>query len=234
MSCMHYEVSDAPAIAGMNATLSKGQVHDPGLSAHGSARAVGRVGIIGANAVSMSFAMSLLDADLPVTLLELERGPLDKGVALARSGYRNAVANGELRPDQCDRRMALLAGAVNFHHLKDCDLIIDAMSTDRASKEKLFRSLDQVAKPGAVLMTDASHVSVDHIAGCTRRSGDVLGLHFVKSSDIGETWKIVPGKNTSSETLCTVSALAQRVHKLAAICDRCRGITIQVKRILPD
>jgi 3-hydroxyacyl-CoA dehydrogenase len=193
-------------------------------------RAVGRVGIIGANAVSIGLAISLLDAELPVTLFEIAREPLDSGVALAQSGYRNAVANGELRPEEGDRRMALLAGTVNFHHLKDCDLIIDAMSTDRASKEKLFRRLDQVAKPDAVLMTDASQVSVDHIAGCTRRSGDVLGMQFAQSSDSGETWKVVPGKNTSSEALGTVSALAQRVHQLAAVCDRCQGISIHVKR----
>jgi 3-hydroxyacyl-CoA dehydrogenase len=196
-------------------------------------RAVGRVGIIGANAVSIGLAISLLDAELPVTLFEIARGPLDSGVALAQSGYRNAVANGELRPEEGDRRMALLAGTVNFHHLKDCDLIIDAMSTDRASKEKLFRRLDQVAKPDAVLMTDASQVSVDHVAGCTRRSGDVLGMQFATSSDSGETWKVVPGKNTSSEALGTVSALAQRVHKLAAVCDQCQGISIHVKRALP-
>lgn len=188
-----------------------------GLPARGDARTVGRVGIIGANAMSLGLLMSLLDADVPVTLFEREREPLDKVIGLARSGYRTAVAKGALGPDERDRRMALLAGTVNFHHLKDCDLIVDATCTDRAGKEQLFRQLDQVAKPGAVLATLTSDAGVDHIAGCTRRAGDVLGLHVSGSSNTGERWQIVPGKDTSGASLATVIALARKLHLVAAV-----------------
>lgn len=198
------------------------------LSVHGEARTVGRVGIIGANAMSLDIVVSLLNADVPVTLFEREREPLDRVIALARSGYRTAVAIGALRPDERDRRMALLAGTVNFHHLKDCDLIVDATCTDRAGKEQLFRQLDQVAKPGAVLTTQASDAGVDHIAGCTRRSGDVLGLHVSGSSNTGEIWQIVPGKDTSGASLATVIALARKLHQVATV----PGIA--AKSVVPD
>jgi 3-hydroxyacyl-CoA dehydrogenase len=208
MNCRHYEGRDTPA--------------------HGTLRPVGRVGIIGANAISIGVAMRLLDAHIPVTLFDPERASLDGGIALARSGYQNAVTHGELMPDERDRRMALLAGAINFHHLKDCDLIVDATRTDRASKAKLFRRLDQVAKPGAVLMTDASRVGVDDIAGCTRRSADVLGLQLEGATDTGATWTIVPGKDTSGESLGTVIALARRLDKVAVVCGVCHDISIPV------
>jgi 3-hydroxyacyl-CoA dehydrogenase len=204
MNCRHYEGSGTPT--------------------HVSPRPVGRVGIIGANAMSIGVAMSVLNAHIPVTLFDPERASLDGGIALARSGYQNAVRHGELTLDERDRRMALLAGAINFHHLKDCDLIVDATRTDRASKEKLFRRLDQVAKPGAVLMTDASHVGVDHIAGGTRRSGEVLGLRLEGATDTGETWTIVPGKDTSGASLGTVIELARRLHKVAVVCGICNDI----------
>jgi 3-hydroxyacyl-CoA dehydrogenase len=167
---------------------------------------VGRVGIIGANAIGIGIAASLLDAGVPVTLFELERESLDRGIALARP-----------QPDGRDRRTALLAGTVNFHHLKDCDLIVDAVDADTAGKEKLFRRLDQVAKPGAVLMTLASDASVDRIAGCTRRPGDVLGLHVAHSPTTGEKWQIVRGKGTSDQTLDTVTALARKLPRLPAV-----------------
>jgi 3-hydroxyacyl-CoA dehydrogenase len=203
MNCRHYEGRDTPA--------------------HDSPRPVGRVGIIGANAMSIGVAMSVLNAHIPVTLFDPERASLDGGIALARSGYQNAVRHGELTLDERDIRLALLAGAINFHHLKDCDLIVDATRTDRASKEKLFRQLDQVAKPGAVLMMDASRVGVDHIAGCTRRSGEVLGLRLESATETGETWTIVPGKDTSGASLGTVIALARRLHNVAVVCDVCHG-----------
>lgn len=187
------------------------------LPAHADARTVGRVGIIGANAMSLDIAVSLLDAGVPVTLFEPERASLDKLIALARSAYRTAVAQGAPGPNERDRRMALLAGTVNFHHLKDCDLILDAACSDKAGKEQLFRRLDQVAKPSAVLATLASDASVDHIAGCTRRPGNVLRLHVSRSSDTGETWKLVPGKDTSGASLATVIALARKLHQVATV-----------------
>jgi 3-hydroxyacyl-CoA dehydrogenase len=190
-----------------------------GLTAHGGAQAIGRVGIIGANTTSVGIAMRLLATDVPVTLYEFRRDSLDSGIALARSGYRNAVTKGGLSHDRRDRCMGLLAGTVNFHHLKDCDLIIDATWSSKADKEKLFRQLDQVAKFGAVLMTDVSEVSVDHIAGWTRRPGDVLGLHGESSGNLGKTWTIVPGTDTSSASLARVTALAQRLHNAAIVCD---------------
>jgi 3-hydroxyacyl-CoA dehydrogenase len=200
------------------------QIHEPGLPAQGGA--VGRVGIIGANAVGIDIAMSLLDAGVPVTLLELDRTSLDSGLALARSGYRNAVAKGEIGLDESGRRMAGLTGTVYFHHLKDCDLIVDALPTDTLGKEKLFRRLDQSARSGAVLVTHASDVRVDHIAGCTRRHGDVLGLHITGSSETGEAWRIVPGKDTSSATLGTVIALGGRLRKAVVVGGVCEDTAI--------
>jgi 3-hydroxyacyl-CoA dehydrogenase len=185
--------------------------------ANAGARTVGRVGIIGANPMGVGIAMHLLDADVPVTLFELARESLDAGMALARSAYRDAVTKGVLAPDQRDRRMALLAGSVNFHHLKDCDLIIETVYTDTAGKEKLFRRLDQVAKPGAILMTHAAHGAVDHIAGCTRRAGDVLGWHAPGPAHPDRMWELVQGKETSGEALASVIALARKLQQVAAV-----------------
>lgn len=179
-----------------------------GLAAQG--RAVGRVGIVGASGFGIGLALRVLDAGIPVTLFELERASLAKGIALAR-----ASADGR------DGRMALLAATVNFHHLKDCDLIVDAAPSDTAGKQKLFRRLDQVAKPGAVLATQASHAGVARIARYTRRAGEVLGLHMGSVSMTGETWQIVPGKDTSRTSLGTLVALIWRLRQEAEVCDPC-------------
>jgi 3-hydroxyacyl-CoA dehydrogenase len=215
MSNMNYEVPAALALALANA----------------SPRTVGRVGIIGANPMGVGIAMHLLDADVPVTLFELARESLDAGMALARSGYRDAVTKGVLAPDQRDRRMALLAGSVNFHHLKDCDLIIETVCTDTAGKEKLFRRLDQVAKPGAILMTHAAHGAVDHIAGCTRRGGDVLGWHAPGPANPDRMWELVQGTQTSGEALATVIALARKLQQVAAVSDLSHGAVTKARSV---
>jgi 3-hydroxyacyl-CoA dehydrogenase len=189
----------------------------PHMLAHEAPRNVGRVGVIGANADSLGIVIRLLDAGVPVTLFEPGRDALAELVALVRTGFEAAVARGELGPFERDRRLALLAGTVNFHHLKDCDLIVDAVSTGCASKEALFRRLDQVAKPEAVLATLATDISVDHLAGCTRRSRDVLGLHVSWSPTAGEVWQPMPGRDTSDATVNTVIALARKLHEDATV-----------------
>ena len=201
MRNMHYEVRDALAFA--NA------VPQP----------VGRVGIIGATAPGVGIAMNLLAADVPVTLFELDRDSLDKGIALARSGCEDAVAKGMLAATKRDRRMALLAGTVNFHHLKDCDLIIEAVCTDTLGTQKLFHRLDQVAKPGAILMTHASHACIDHVADCTKRPGDVLGLHFPSPGIVSGMWELMCGKQTSAQAVATVITLARMLHEVASVSD---------------
>lgn len=165
--------------------------------ANARARQVQRVGIIGATSLGTAIAMDLLDAGVPVTLFELEHARLDTALASARRD---------------GRRMALLARTVNFHHLKDCDLIIDTVQTDVAGREALFRRLDQTARPGAILITAATHEGIDRIARCTRRSGEVLGLQLADAS-----WELVPGSGTSGEALAGVIALAGELRKEAVL-----------------
>jgi 3-hydroxyacyl-CoA dehydrogenase len=196
----------------------KHEVRQADLSPGAGARPVGRVAIVGANAAGVGIAMDLLDAGIPVTLFELESAALDKGRALAGAAYGNAVAQGELAAAARDRRMALLAGTVYLHHLKDADLIIDMACTDMAGKEKLFRRLDQVAKRGAILATRSAHAGVDRLAACTRRAGEVLALHVANpGANPAQSWELVPGKETSGATLDTVIALARQLRKPAAV-----------------
>jgi 3-hydroxybutyryl-CoA dehydrogenase len=171
---------------------------------------IGRVGIVGANTTGIAIAMGLADAGIPVTLYEAGRASLDKVLALARAG-------GD------DRRIELLAATVNFHHLKDCDLIIDTESGDRAAQETLFRRLDQIARLGAVLATCAPEAGLDRIAGYTRRSGEVIGLRVAPSAPT--MWELVPAKHTSGDTLSAVNALLQKLQEADNPASRGRMVT---------
>ncbi len=176
-----------------------------------------RIGIVGANATGMGIAMNLIEADIPVTIFELERTPLDEGIAAARSAYQAAVAQGRLAATARDRRMGLLAATINFHHLKDCDLVIEAVSAEPGSKGELFRRLDHTVKQGAMLVTCTSPAKVEYLAACTRRMGEVLGLHLSRPAHVGETWTLIPGKASAGQSLATMVALAQYLGKACVV-----------------
>lgn len=186
----------------------------------------GRVGIVGANSIGVSLAMDLLNADIPVTLFELDRSSLDAGIALARASFQDALVKGALTAGQRDRRMSLLAGTVNLHHLKDCDLLIDAAFTDLGGKEKLFRRLDEFARPGAILVSCTPQLDVSHLAGFTRRPGEVLGLRFPGAAQGSDTWEFVCGIRTSAETLATATALSRTVREAAMESGACNGAAL--------
>ena len=186
-----------------------------------------RVGIVGASATGLSIAMDLIEADIPVTLFELGRASLDRATATARAAYAAAVTQGRLAGSARDRRMGLLACAVNFHHLKDCDLVIEAVSAEPGSKGELFRRLDQTVKQGAILLTCTSPARVEQLAACTRRMGQVLGLHLSRPAHAGQTWTLVPDKASDGQSLATLVALAQHLGKACVVAGSWSGETEQ-------
>lgn len=184
-----------------------------GLAAGDAARPVRRVGIMGAGTAGMDIAMQLLEADIPVTVFELARESLDQATASVRSHYQDLFVDGDLAAHQRDRRVALLAGTVNLHHLKDCDVIVDALDVDMGIKGRVLRRLNEVARHDAVLVTCMSNAAVDQVAGLARFPGNVLGLRVLNGESALQTWEFVSGKATSGQALATATALVRNLCK---------------------
>lgn len=173
-------------------------------------RPFSRVGILGAGDTGMDVARSLLEADIPVTVFELEREALDLATASARSAYQNAVSDGELTASQRDRRVALLAATINLHHLKDCDVIVDTLCASGDVKDGLLRRLKEVARPNAVLMVCTANADVDRTAALMRFPENVVGMR--RSDGAGaEQWELVPAKVTSERALATATWVVQNL-----------------------
>ncbi|HEX8601884.1 MAG TPA: 3-hydroxyacyl-CoA dehydrogenase NAD-binding domain-containing protein [Pseudoduganella sp.] len=219
----HYQNIDQstahPAQAGMHAiaVAESHLYHARGIDrpAEASPRSVRRVGIMGATTTGMAIAMQLLEADIPVTVLDLARESLDRATASVRSNYQEAFLAGELTAGQRDRRVALLAGTINLHHLKDCDVIMDALDTgtDMDVREKLLRRLNELARPDVVLVTCSPTVDINRLAGLARCPENVLGFHVAGGAGATQVWEPVPGKATSARALATATALARSLGR---------------------
>ncbi|MGF6272666.1 3-hydroxybutyryl-CoA dehydrogenase [Massilia sp. UYP11] len=182
--------------------------------ANDAVRPVGRVGIMGAHGASINLAMGLLDAGMPVTVFD-KRDALDQGLALLRSRYEQSLVSGALAAGQRDWRLALCSATARFHHLKDCDLVIDMMSVETQLRERFFRRLDEIGKSSAILIVNASGCGVDRVARVTRRPADVLGLRFSNPVDPSEKLVLVRGRETSGEAYATTAGLFSTIGKLA-------------------
>lgn len=186
-------------------------------------RAIHKVGVIGAGTMGGGISMNFLNAGIPVTILETKQEALDRGVATIRKNYEAQVKKGKLKEDKYAQRMALLSTTLAYDDLKDCDLIIEAVFEELGVKETVFKQLDAVAKPGAILASNTSTLDVDKIAAFTQRPQDVVGMHFFSPANVMKLLEVVRGKATAKDVMATVMQIAKKIKKTAVVSGVCDG-----------
>jgi 3-hydroxyacyl-CoA dehydrogenase len=186
-------------------------------------RKIEKVAVIGAGTMGGGISMNFLDAHIPVTILEMKPEALDRGLGTMRKNYEAQVRKGKLKPDKYEQRMALLTTTLSYDDIKDADLVIEAVFEDMGVKEKVFRTLDEVGKPGAILATNTSTLDVNRIAAFTRRPQDVVGLHFFSPANVMKLLEVVRGEKTGKDVLATVMAIARKIRKTAVVSGVCDG-----------
>ncbi len=186
-------------------------------------REIRKVGVIGAGTMGGGISMNFLNAGIPVTILETKQEALDRGLATIRKNYEAQVAKGKLKQDKYEQRMALLTPTLSYDDLKDVDLVIEAVFEEMGVKETVFKKLDEVARPGAILASNTSTLDVDQIAAFTKRPQDVVGMHFFSPANVMKLLEVVRGKETAKDVLATVMAVAKKIKKTAVVSGVCDG-----------
>ncbi len=127
-------------------------------------RPVNQVAVIGAGTMGGGITMSLINAGVPVVLLESTQEALDRGLATIAKNYEGALRRGKLTQEALKKRLALITPTLDYQPLSEADLIIEAVFETMEVKEKVFRKLDTIAKPGAILASNTSALDLDAIA----------------------------------------------------------------------
>jgi 3-hydroxyacyl-CoA dehydrogenase len=180
-------------------------------------RSIRTAAVIGAGTMGGGIAMNFANAGIPVTVLEVKREALDKGIATVRKNYESSAKRGKLTSGQLEERIGLIRPTLNYADLAQADIVIEAVFEDMAIKEGVFRKLDQVAKPGAILATNTSSLDVNQIARFTSRPQDVLGTHFFSPANVMRLLEIVRGAATAKDVLATAMQLSKKIGKTGVI-----------------
>ncbi|HXS53731.1 MAG TPA: 3-hydroxyacyl-CoA dehydrogenase NAD-binding domain-containing protein [Usitatibacter sp.] len=195
----------------------------PDVPADTPVRPVKSVAVIGAGTMGGGIAMSFLNAGIPVAILETKQEALDGGLATIRRNYESSVKRGKLTPEKLASRMALLAPTLSYDDVKNADLVIEAVFEEMGVKEAVFRKLDEVMKPGAILATNTSTLDVNRIAAATKRPQDVVGMHFFSPANVMKLLEVVRGEKTAKDVLATVMQVAKKIRKTAVVSGVCDG-----------
>jgi len=180
-------------------------------------RPIKTAAIVGAGTMGGGIAMSFAEFGYPVKLLEASQEALDRGLGRIRSNYETSVKRGSLTEAEMDRRLELIEPVSSYDDIGQCDVVIEAVFERIPVKEEVFKKLDQVMKPGALLYTNTSGIDIDIMANATKRPQDVAGTHFFAPANVMKLFEVVKGAKSGPDTLATAMDLGRRIGKISAM-----------------
>lgn len=186
-------------------------------------RSVHTIGIVGLGLMGSGIAVAALDAGYTVIGVETTADAARNGRERIAALLDRNVTSGRLDADGRDDRLARLATADRMDDLADVDLVIEAVFDDLAVKTDLFRQLDRIVRPDAVLATNTSYLNPDVLAAATTRPERVVGLHFFSPANIMRLVEVVDCAKTAPDVLATGLAVARKLGKLPVVTGVCEG-----------
>jgi len=179
--------------------------------------------VVGAGTMGGGIAMVLANAGISVLLKEADQAALDRGIATIQKNYASSVKRGRFTQQFVDECLNRIQPVLSFDGFSGADLVIEAVFEGMALKKEIFRELDRVCKPGAVLASNTSTLSIDEIASSTARPEFVIGTHFFSPANVMRLLEIVRGKATSKEVIATCMQLSKKLGKVAVLVGNCMG-----------
>jgi 3-hydroxyacyl-CoA dehydrogenase len=178
---------------------------------------IASVGIVGAGTMGRGIAMACANAGIAVHLTDSTPEALEAGLAGIREQYGTSVSRGRLTADAAEERLARIHVSPSLDGFGSVDLIVEAVFEDMVLKQRVFREIDAVARPGCILATNTSTLNIRSIASATSRPESVIGLHFFSPAHVMRLVEVVRGSATSREVLAGATAFAKQLKKLPVI-----------------
>jgi 3-hydroxyacyl-CoA dehydrogenase len=181
------------------------------------------VGVVGAGTMGGGIAMVFANSGFPVLLKDADQAALDRGMATIQKNYATSVKRGRFTQQFVDEKLALIQPTFSYEAFANVDLVIEAVFEGMAVKQEVFRELDRVCKPGAILASNTSTLNIDEIASATTRPSSVMGTHFFSPANVMRLLELVRGRQTSKEVIATCMQLAKKIGKVGVLVGNCRG-----------
>ncbi|PMY38233.1 3-hydroxyacyl-CoA dehydrogenase [Pseudomonas sp. GW456-L14] len=182
-----------------------------------------RAAVIGAGTMGRGIVMCLANAGVAVQWVDNNPQMLEQALTAVTETYAHNVRQGRIDQTEADARRARISAAADYPAIHDVDLVIEAIYENLELKQQIFRELDGLLQPRAILASNTSALDIDAIAAVTRRPRQVLGLHFFSPAHIMKLLEIVRGAATAPQVLEAALALGERMGKVSVVSGNCPG-----------
>jgi len=175
--------------------------------------AINRIMVIGAGQMGGGIAQVAAQAGLQVVLSDIDATLIDKRLAFIDKLLSRNIEKEKITEEEKIAAMSRLIPSTNLQDAAEVDFIVEAASENMAIKEKIFRVLDEIAKPGVILASNTSSLPITELAAITGRPELVIGMHFMNPVPVMQLVEIIRGLATSDATYAAVKGLAEQLGK---------------------
>jgi len=187
---------------------------------------IGQVAVVGAGTMGASIAVALIGGGLKVLLKETEQAYMDKGMSNIDRFLAGKVKKGLLTEAEAAEQRALIEPVLDYDRFADVDFVIEAAPESVEIKRQIFEELDQWCHVEAILATNTSSLPISQIANFTRRADKVVGMHFFNPAHIMKLVEVIPGLETSHDTVKSTLELAAHLGKLGVRVEECASFLV--------
>jgi 3-hydroxybutyryl-CoA dehydrogenase len=176
-----------------------------------------RLGIVGAGQMGRGIAQVAAAAGCEVTIVDATAGLADKGRASVAAQLAKLVEKGKLPASERDAIVGRIRAGRDIGDLGDVDFAVEAASESAAVKQQIFSDLDHACRPGVILSTNTSSISITALSARTKRPDRVIGMHFMNPVPLMKLVEVIRGLATSDDTYAVTRALAERFGKTTVV-----------------
>ncbi|MFY1672990.1 3-hydroxyacyl-CoA dehydrogenase family protein [Plantactinospora sp. WMMB334] len=180
----------------------------------------GRLAVVGAGLMGSGIAQVAARAGWQVTLRDLDDAATRRGLSGIRTSLEKFAAKGTIDASDVEAALDRITPTTELEAAADADIVVEAVFERLEVKQEVFRALDTICAPGAVLATNTSAIPVTQIAAVTARPESVVGTHFFSPVPMMKLCELVRGYKTSDETLATARAFAEEIGKTCVVVNR--------------
>ncbi len=181
------------------------------------------IAVLGAGQMGNGIAQTAACAGYEVTMIDIEQSFVERGMAAIESSLGKLVAKERMSREDADSALARVHTSTDKGAAAECDLVVEAIPEIPELKFATFAELDGICKPGTILASNTSSISIDEIAAATSRPDRVIGMHFMNPVPIMRLVEIINGAQTSDEVNAAVVRVAERMGKTALSCNDSPG-----------
>ena len=171
------------------------------------------VGVIGAGTMGNGIAHVFAKSGYNVVLCDVEQKLLDRGIATITKNLDRELAKSKITEVDKAQTLARITPVVDRTKLQQCDLVVEAATEKFEIKAQIFRELDEVLRPEAILASNTSSISITKLGALTKRPDRVIGMHFFNPVPVMKLVEVIRGLATSQPTFDAVRDLAIKLEK---------------------